>query len=48
MYRQVLYHSRATREMSAEDLRCLLAEARDLNQKHSVTGLLFYIERHFI
>ncbi len=48
MFRQVLYHSRATREMSAEDLRDLLTEARDLNQTHGVTGLLFYIERHFI
>ena len=48
MYRQVLYHSRATREMHAEDLRGLLAQARDLNQTHDVTGFLFYIERHFI
>lgn len=48
MFRQVLYHSRATREMSAGDLRGLLAEARGLNRTHGVTGLLFYIERHFI
>jgi len=48
MYRQVLYHSRATREMSAQDLHDLLAQARDLNQTHGITGLLFYIERHFI
>ena len=34
--------------MRAEDLRGLLAQARDLNQTHDVTGFLFYIERHFI
>ncbi|MEQ9169805.1 MAG: BLUF domain-containing protein [Rhodospirillales bacterium] len=48
MYRQVLYHSRATREMSTQDLRDLLAQARDLNQAHGITGLLFYVELHFM
>lgn len=48
MIRQLLYHSRATREMSQSGLQDLLHEARDLNQKHGITGLLFYIERHFM
>ena len=44
---QMLYLSRASREMSDADLAEILAEARDYNENHQITGLLLYASKHF-
>ena len=46
--RQVIYQSRATREMSDTDLGDLLDQTRRLNSQHDITGLLLYIDFHFM
>ena len=47
-YRQLLYHSRATRDMTDADLKELLEESRRLNKEHGVTGLLLYVSGLFM
>ena len=47
-FRQLIYCSRATREMTDQDLLELLREARNLNAEHDITGLLVFVEHHFM
>lgn len=47
-FRQLIYCSRATREMTDQDLLELLREAWNLNAEHDITGLLVFVEHHFM
>ncbi len=46
--RQVIYISRATGELSHEEIRELVAQAAANNRKNQITGALLYLEGSFI
>ncbi len=46
--RAVAYVSSAKRELSAEDLDAIVAEARRLNEASGVTGMLLYCDGNFM
>ncbi len=43
-----MYMSTSKREMGQQELDSILAVARDRNPKLGVSGLLLYVERHFL
>ncbi|MEQ9488812.1 MAG: BLUF domain-containing protein [Alphaproteobacteria bacterium] len=48
MMRRVLYVSQQTKLMTDQDLINLLAEARSLNVRHEITGVLIHVGSFFI
>ncbi|RPD44156.1 BLUF domain-containing protein [Hymenobacter sediminis] len=45
---QILYLSTLSREISEADLLALLAQSRDYNRQHTITGLLLHGQGHFM
>ncbi|RPD44090.1 BLUF domain-containing protein [Hymenobacter sediminis] len=45
---QLLYLSTLSREMSEADLFALLAQSREYNRQHAITGLLLHGQGHFM
>ncbi len=45
---QLLYVSHAVNEMSDQELHKLLNEARSVNKKHNITGILLYHKGYFM
>lgn len=48
MLRRIIYLSSAVRELSAEELRELLAEAQRNNGRNGITGVLLYLNGNFL
>lgn len=46
--RQILYLSRNTNSLNAQDIRQILAQAQMTNRKHDITGALAYTGVHFV
>ena len=45
---ELMYHSLATPDLSAKDIRSILETARSFNAEHGITGCLFYHNQEFV